>query len=396
MSCDGSASSSRRCARSRTSEPRTAARHELETFEDWVTASFGTPAVRRLLPLVHREGLGHSRARRSASEWAAQRIKTSRSGRRCWRSSHLAARPVTTLIEEFHYRGSGPGQMWEAFHAQRRGAGIPVHLDHRVLAIHHDDDRVAERRRRARTASGRASTVDAVLSSIALSDLVLSLDPAPPDEIVEAAARGLRYRSLCLVALVIDRGRAVPGQLDLPPRPGIAGRPRPELRRLERGDGACRGRRASASSTSASRATISGAADEEAVALATDELARIGLIDPAEVIDGVKVACRRRTRCTTRYREDVADCVATSPRFENLKTFGRNGLHRYNNQDHSMWTAILATLNLLDGTDARRVVGEHRGRVPRGRRGGRLAARHRPRRLGRSAKMVGRSADVWS
>ena len=91
--------------------------------------------------------------------------------------------------------------------------------------------------------------------------------------------------------------------------------------------------------------------DEEAVELATSELARIGLLDPATVVDGVKV----------RVPEGLSDVRRRLPRggrrdprylagFENLQTFGRNGLHRYNNQDHSMWTAILATLNLLDGT----------------------------------------------
>ncbi len=52
-----------------------------------------------------------------------------------------------------------------------------------------------------------------------------------------------------------------------------------------------------------------------------------------------------------RYARTSPSCAATSPAFDNLKTFGRNGLHRYNNQDHSMWTAILATMNLVDGTD---------------------------------------------
>ncbi len=122
--------------------------------------------------------------------------------------------------------------------------------------------------------------------------------------------------------------------------------------------------------------------DEEAVALATDELARIGLVDPADVIDGVKVRVPKAyPMYDGNYREAVAVLRGYLAAFENLKTFGRNGLHRYNNQDHSMWTAILATLNLVDGTELRRVVGEHRGRVPRGRRSRRRPARCRPRRL---------------
>src|SRR5205807_1335472 len=79
--------------------------------------------------------------------------------------------------------------------------------------------------------------------------------------------------------------------------------------------------------------------------------ARIGLIDPSRVIDGVKIRVPKAYPMYVEdFREDVAIIRGYLETFENLKTFGRNGLHRYNNQDHSMWTAILATLNLIAGT----------------------------------------------
>ena len=82
--------------------------------------------------------------------------------------------------------------------------------------------------------------------------------------------------------------------------------------------------------------------DDEAVELATAELARIGLIDPAQVVDGVKVRVPKAyPMYDAHYREAVAEIRGYLESFENLQTFGRNGLHRYNNQDHSMWTAIL-------------------------------------------------------
>ena len=90
--------------------------------------------------------------------------------------------------------------------------------------------------------------------------------------------------------------------------------------------------------------------DEQAVELAKGEMARIGLIDPDKVIDGVKV---RVPKAYPMYDSNYEDAVAVVQEyvqgFENLQTCGRNGLHRYNNQDHSMWTAILATLNIVDG-----------------------------------------------
>ena len=92
--------------------------------------------------------------------------------------------------------------------------------------------------------------------------------------------------------------------------------------------------------------------EAEAIELAKAELGRIGLIDPACVAGGIKVQVPRAyPMYDSGYRDAVATLRAYVEDFENLKTFGRNGLHRYNNQDHSMWTAILATLNLIDGTD---------------------------------------------
>jgi protoporphyrinogen oxidase len=90
--------------------------------------------------------------------------------------------------------------------------------------------------------------------------------------------------------------------------------------------------------------------DEQAVELATNELAAIGLIDPAKVVDGVKVCVPKAYPMYDSNFESAVALIRTYlERFENLQTCGRNGLHRYNNQDHSMWTAILATLNIVDG-----------------------------------------------
>jgi hypothetical protein len=88
------------------------------------------------------------------------------------------------------------------------------------------------------------------------------------------------------------------------------------------------------------------------VELAKGELARIGLIDPDKVIDGVKVLVPKAyPMYDSRYEDAVAVIRSYLEGFSNLQPCGRNGLHRYNNQDHSMWTAIMAVLNLVDGAD---------------------------------------------
>jgi protoporphyrinogen oxidase len=86
--------------------------------------------------------------------------------------------------------------------------------------------------------------------------------------------------------------------------------------------------------------------------MATEEMARIGLVDPDQVFDGVKVRVPKAYPMYDGAYESAVGVVREYlSGFENLQACGRNGLHRYNNQDHSMWTAILAALNLVDGAD---------------------------------------------
>jgi protoporphyrinogen oxidase len=90
--------------------------------------------------------------------------------------------------------------------------------------------------------------------------------------------------------------------------------------------------------------------DVDAVELAKYELARIGLIDASKVVDGVKVLVPKAyPMYDSKYEAAVATVRGYLAGFENLQVCGRNGLHRYNNQDHSMWTAMLAAMNIIDG-----------------------------------------------
>ena len=90
----------------------------------------------------------------------------------------------------------------------------------------------------------------------------------------------------------------------------------------------------------------------EAIELATNELGRIGLIDPSKVFGGAKVRVPKAYPMYDRtYEENLAVVRGYLAGFPNLRTCGRNGLHRYNNQDHSMWTAILAAFNLAEDMD---------------------------------------------
>jgi protoporphyrinogen oxidase len=322
-------------------------RMEAENFEDWVTMRFG----KRLYEAFFRSytekvwGIPGTEIR---SEWAAQRIKNFSLLHALKAILGFSREHVTSLIEEFRYPRLGPGQMWETFATRLRAADIPVLLNHRVVSVRHSGSRVESV---VVETNGRevTSPVDAVLSSIPLSELVQRLDPPAPAEVLEAAGR-LRYRELCLVALITTEETPFPDNWIYLHDPGTrAGRVQnfgAWSSAMVQPGMSCLG----VEYFCFEGDEIWEMSDEQAVELAKGELARIGLIDPAKVVDGVKV---RVPKAYPMYDADYKEAVDTLRLylmgFDNLKTFGRNGLHRYNNQDHSMWTAILATLNQLDG-----------------------------------------------
>jgi protoporphyrinogen oxidase len=320
-----------------------------QTFEEWVTRRFG----KRLYDTFFRSytekvwGIPGSEIQ---SEWAAQRIKNLSLWRAVLTAVGIGRTHVTSLIEEFRYPRLGPGQMWEAFAERVEAGGIPIVLEHRCVRIEHEDGVVS--RIVFETPVGELEhEVDGVLSSMPLSELVLALEPAPPAE-VAAAARRLRYRDLCLVGLVTDDAEPFPDNWIYLHDPGVrAGR--------VQNFGAWSEGMTQPGRTSLGveyfcfRGDDVWELDEEAaVELATRELASIGLLDPAAVVGGVRIHVPRAyPMYDSGYGEAVEVLRDYVAGFENLVTFGRNGLHRYNNQDHSMWTAVLASLNLLDGAD---------------------------------------------
>jgi predicted dehydrogenase/protoporphyrinogen oxidase len=328
-----------------------AARHrndDAQTFEDWVTTRFG----RRLYEAFFRSytekvwGIPGSEIR---SLWAAQRIKNFSLGKAMLTVLGLRREHVTTLIEEFRYPRLGPGQMWEAFAARNEEAGIGIHLNQRCVSLKHTDGRVRSVVLR-QNGDVAEHAVDSVISSIPLSELVLNLDPPAPPA-VQSAARELRYRDLVLVALMTTEEEPFPDNWiylhDPETRAGRVQNYGAWSEDMVKPGTTCLG----VEYFCFQGDDIWEMSDEQAVELATQELARIGLIDPSKVVDGVKVLVPRAYPVyDSRFEGAVETLREYVEGFDNLQTCGRNGLHRYNNQDHSMWTAMLAALNVLDGT----------------------------------------------
>jgi protoporphyrinogen oxidase len=322
-------------------------RGEAETFEQWVTMRFG----KRLYDTFFRSytekvwGIPGSEIR---SQWAAQRIKDFSLVKAALSILGIRQGDVTTLIEEFKYPRLGPGQMWERFQERVEERGIPVHLKHRCVSLKHRAGRI-ESIIVKHNGSVDEHVVDNVISTLALNDLVKSLDPAPPAEVLDAANR-LRYRDFCLVALMTTEAEPFPDNWIYIHDPGTrAGR--------VQNFGAWSEDMVKPGTTCLGVEYFCFEGDDiwempdwEAVEFAKAEMGRIGLLDPSKVIDGVKV---RVPKAYPMYDGEYEGAVATIREYldtlENLHPCGRNGLHRYNNQDHSMWTAILATLNAVRG-----------------------------------------------
>jgi protoporphyrinogen oxidase len=318
---------------------------ELRSFEDWVSDRFG----RRLFHLFFQTytekvwGVSTSELR---AEWAAQRIRGLSLGR--------AARAalggngngeIRSLIEEFHYPRLGPGQMWEAMATKIERLGGSVRLSAPVTRVRLDGPGVVEV-----DAGNETIAAQGAVSSLALRSLVALADPEAPAEVRRAAA-GLRYRDFLTVALVVEGHEPFPDTWIYVHDPDVrVGRIQnfrawspamvPEAAR------ACLGLEYFCFEGD----ELWGAPDPDLVALASGELERLGLLSGDRIVRGYVV---RVPKAYPIYDADYERRLATIRGWlediPGLLQVGRNGLHRYNNSDHSMLTAIRAVENLCDG-----------------------------------------------
>jgi protoporphyrinogen oxidase len=319
-----------------------------DTFEQWVTNRFGKRLFLTFFKAYTEKVWGVPCSELKA-EWAAQRIKDL-SFRTAVQSMFLLSRgTIRTLIDSFEYPRLGPGMMWSAVRDDVARHGGAVRLGSEAERILREGTRITGVVV-AQSAGREVVGCGHLISSMPVSELVARLDPPAPEAVREAASR-LAHRDFLTVCLILDRPQLFPDNWIYIHDPGTrAGRVQnfgawsPDM---VRPGTTCLG----VEYFCFEGDDIWEMPDVEAVEMASEEMARIGLIDRSQVIDGVKVRVPKAyPMYDANYEEAVAVLREYVSGFENLVTCGRNGLHRYNNQDHSMWTAILATLNLLDGS----------------------------------------------
>ncbi len=322
---------------------------ELISFEDWVVAHFGRRLYRIFFETYTEKVWGMPGSEISA-DWAAQRIRSFSLARAIYFAITGAARRdvvIKTLAERFEYPRLGPGMMWERTASQLQQNGVDVVMGAPVVRLHHGGGRVREVIA-LKDGSEQAFEASDVVSSMPLRELVLGLDPAPPPEVV-TSADALRFRDFISVALVVDVPELFPDNWIYIHEPDVkVGRVQnfknwsPDM--VPDPTKSCLGMEYFCFSGD----NLWNSSDEDLIALATDEIGRTGLVDPAKVVDGAVV---RAPKAYPIYDFGYERHIATIRSYlaeaaPNVEVCGRNGMHRYNNQDHAMLTGLIAARNI--------------------------------------------------
>ena len=329
------------------------------TFHQWVRNQFGERLFSIFFKTYTEKVWGMSCDEISA-DWAAQRIKGLSLGSavynaltRSFRGKPKAGGPVIkTLIESFRYPRKGPGMLWDACARKIRAAGGEIRMGQKLASLTRDAA-TGVWTVTARDAQGRETSWTArdVISSAPIVELMNAMTPTP---ISLFNARALKYRDFLTVALIAKSSRDFPDNWVYIHDPSVkVGRVQnfrswsPDLVPQEgmtclgleyfcfEGDG------------------LWNAPDAELVALAKQEIHKIGLLAADDVVDACVV---RQAKAYPVYDDAYRDNVDTVRRdialnFPGLHLVGRNGMHKYNNQDHAMMTAMLTVRNILSGED---------------------------------------------
>src|SRR5450755_1769260 len=321
-----------------------------QNFEDWVSNQFGKKLYKIFFKTYTEKVWGVPCSEISA-DWAAQRIKglsmSSLIRNALFPQKSGGEGLIKTLIDSFRYPRLGPGMMWEACTEKCRQQGATIRMNARVESLTLHNNKWSVRLQTGENLEG----FDQVISSAPLRELVRSVQPAFPVEALQAASL-LGYRDFITVILILpDKGifsdnwiyihdpAVKVGRIqnfkswspEMVPDPGMT------AYGLEYfcfdGDG------------------LWNTPDADLIEMAKKEIAQIGLAAASDIQDGCVVRQKKAYPVYDKlYKTRVAAIRNALDAYPGLQLVGRNGMHKYNNQDHSMMTAMLAVKNILAGS----------------------------------------------
>jgi protoporphyrinogen oxidase len=326
-----------------------------KSLEDWVRNQFGYRLFSIFFKTYTEKVWGMSTKELSA-DWAAQRIKGLDLGQ-VIKSALLPSRKpknrsavIKTLIDEFRYPRLGPGQMWDRVAAILAESGRPVQMGHEVVKISRDRDRVTSITVRDLNGSEREIRGSEFLSTMPIRQLVERLDP-PADEPVRRAAAALGYRDFLTIALMIRRENIFPDNWIYIHDPTV------KMGRIQNFKNWSKWMVPDQSTTCLGLEYFCfegdglwTAPDADLIELGTRELVQLGMCSREEVFDGTVVRQQKAYPVYDDAYQANVDVVRRYTRMylRNLHMAGRNGMHKYNNQDHSMMTALVVARNIAE------------------------------------------------
>ena len=318
-----------------------------ENFEQWVTNRFG----KRLFEIffkTYTEKVWGIPCTEIRAEWAAQRIQGLSLAKAILNATALNRRSndIKSLINEFQYPRLGPGQMWETCAKKIETLGGQVLMKHYVTAIEHQDGKIVAVR--AETPEGeKRFEAEHFFSTMPVRSLVRALDPRVPHVVMDDA-EGLRYRDFLVVALMLDQEDLFPDNWIYIHTPGV------QVGRIQNFNNWSKAMVPDAGTTCLGMEYFCfkgdglwDSSDADLIAQAARELEQLGLAKAADVKDGAVIRMPKAYPIyDSKYRGHLDGVRAYIDPIQNLHTVGRNGMHKYNNQDHSMLTAMMAVMNM--------------------------------------------------
>ncbi len=316
-----------------------------ETFDRWVASRFGRRLYDKFFK-TYTEKVWGIPCTEIRADWAAQRIGEL-STATAIRSALFGSNGRRTLATEFLYPALGAGMMWQRFQEAIESKGGQVRLRCEAERVTHRNGRVESVTFRDGYAL-QDVPVRHLISSVAMSELVERLWPPPPDSVL-SAARNLRYRDFLLVTLIVGQPGLFPDNWVYVHEPGV------RVARIQNYTNW-----SSAMSPDPQKSCLGmeyfcfagddlwTLPDSGLIDLASGEIEALGLVRRRDVEDGAVIRQRGAYPVyDAGYRSNVQTVSGYLDTFENLQTVGRNGMHRYNNIDHSMLAGLLAARNVL-------------------------------------------------
>ena len=320
-------------------------------YEGWLVARFGWRLYRTFFK-TYTEKVWGVPVSSMPADWAAQRIKNL-SLFSAVKNAVLPSRnqkDIASLIEEFQYPKLGPGMMWERCAEKVEQQGSSVVMESKVVSIAHGGGRATEVNVRSRSGAIASYPAGNVISSMPFPDLILAMDP-PADEETQRAARDLQFRDFLTVALVVPESAGFEDNWIYIHEPDV------QVGRIQNfGSWSPYMVKPGFTCLGLEYFVFEGdhmweSADDDLIELAKAELARLGLADLTSIEAGFVVRMPKAYPTYDQFYKANVDTLrawlaANTP---NVWPVGRNGMHKYNNQDHSMFTALLTVENIIEG-----------------------------------------------